>query len=934
MTDLKSLSERMKADWNRRIKHDYLFWMSDGRKDEKAMWESGDRDFAIITKGITNTSQKSILEIGCGVGRLLRPALNNFAHVVGLDVSEQAISKAREFLGSSPKLSLHAGNGVDLHPLEDGSLNVVYSFAALTSMPVKVIAKYLSEAHRVLCKSGTLRLQVYLGAEQELADNDTLHMRCFSQDNFVEALKLAGFDLEWIEELQLPFQVSFKEAGIIAYVTSFIRSDRAVESTDSIADALLPGGEASFDGADADLEYWMALNFADELADDGDVERAKAALDYANNFQKTVSIDVRDLLDRVVNKIDKTPQIDTNIRSSNDMKELPKMVNADVFEKNLRILKDLFPEVYSKVVNSQRPTSDQIEVKETEEGYVISFAGQVQDHVLKPVSGGRAWAERALQDLRLKSASHVAVYGFGAGYHLEELGKLTEYQISAVEPRLEVFKQALALRDLEVVFKRLGHIVVGDTNVDFIDDQTELVARPQTQVGTLDYYNTIRAAFYGARGLKTLKPSIGVLGPIQGGTLPMLQYCARALGILQQRIRPIDVSEFAQGYHAISKVITNETNRATAQGNYVEMLSQLVLDSVVEKPIDILLVMAQAPLSGRVLTELRRRGIITVLWFVEDYQRFTSWQSMAPYYDFIFTIQKDECISAIKGAGCQEVHYLPTAADPFAHTPLALAPEEIQRWGSDVSFVGAGYHNRQQMFAALAGYPFKIWGTEWPTMKPFDRMVQEEGRRLTPEEYVKIFNATKVNLNLHSSTERDGIDPGGDFINPRTFELAACSAFQLVDPRKYLNDFFVDGEDVATFQNAVDLKEKIDFYLAHPEERSRIAQNSRNKVLSAHTYEHRIKQMLSIVYSVKYEHLKSRIDASPWRRIVERSKFDPELHRRCEAAFVRGEEPGLDGLLADIVTGKGALSETEQKLLFIYHISKQMIRMKYEEMGN
>ncbi|MCB0319849.1 MAG: glycosyltransferase, partial [Bdellovibrionales bacterium] len=358
-----------------------------------------------------------------------------------------------------------------------------------------------------------------------------------------------------------------------------------------------------------------------------------------------------------------------------------------------------------------------------------------------------------------------------------------------------------------------------------------------------------------------------------------------------------------------------------------------VLNIADERPMDILLCMAQAPITGAALTELRRRGVITVLWFVEDYLRFNVWKYMSQYYDFIFTIQRGNCINAIKSAGASEVHYLPTAADPYVHGPMSLTPEERERWGSPISFVGAGYHNRQQMFASFTGLPFKIWGTEWPDCKPFDRMVQEEGRRLKPEEYVKIFNATDVNLNLHSSTERDGVDPAGDFLNPRTFELAACEAFQLVDEREYLKEAFEPGKEIVTFSNREELVDRIHYYLDRPEERREIARNARSRVLKDHTYEHRIREMLSVIYSTKFEHLKRRQETSSWSRMLRRAKPHEELHDRCMKSFRRGEEPNLDGLVTDIVTGQGKLTETEQKLLFLFHIRKQMVRMRHESSG-
>jgi spore maturation protein CgeB len=367
-------------------------------------------------------------------------------------------------------------------------------------------------------------------------------------------------------------------------------------------------------------------------------------------------------------------------------------------------------------------------------------------------------------------------------------------------------------------------------------------------------------------------------------------------------------------------------------GSYVESVSTIVLESIIERPVDIVLCMAQAPLSARALEELRKRGIVTVLWFVEDYLRFTYWKELAKHYDYVFTIQKGDCIEALKAAGAREVHYLPPAADPLVHLPVGLSAEEKARWGSPISFVGAGYHNRVHLFAALAEMPLKIWGTEWPECRPFDKLVQEKGRRLTPNEYIKIFNATEININLHSSTERDGVDPYGDFINPRTFELAAAGAFQLVDERSLLSELFTPGEDIITFNSLDDLKEKIAYYMAHPEERAIVAQKARQRVLKEHTYEHRLTKMLEIIYQGSYDKIKTRLDQSPWKRMMRRAEAsDIELLNRMKVSFERGEEANLDGLVADIVTGNGKLSEVEKKLLFLFHVKKQIVRMAYEE---
>ncbi|RMG44893.1 MAG: methyltransferase domain-containing protein [Candidatus Dadabacteria bacterium] len=928
MGDLRSLAERMKSDWDRRVSHDYRFWMSDGHRDDKDMWQSGERDFAILTGDIKNPQNKTLLEIGCGVGRLLHAAAPRFGRVIGFDVSDVAISKARELLRDYNNVELYAGSGYDLSPIQDSSIDVVISFAALASMPVGVAANYLCEAARILKPDGDLRLQIYLGREQEVYEDDTLHLRCFTHENFRKAAEAAGFTVNTIEELILPIQVSVKEIGLEAVIVKLRRNNSlSVADSSQVAKLLLPSGEkqARRETTISELEYWMALNYARDLVDRGEIEHARETLEYAISQVRDSSVDASELINYIANAVAGERALENEKVS---VKE-----RSDYFNRNMAVIKRRFNTLYHTLEQIRADDAD-LQVGDTPEGRVLVRKGQCLDHQQKPATAAKVWAERLLSDSRFKQADKIAVYGFGSGYHLESLIKLGGKDLLVIEPDPRVLLKALAIRDLTDLLESLSGLALAErVDKDFFEGNVELAIRPQSQVGTAEILQRVKTLFYGERGFSALHPTIGVLGPVMGGTLPIGGYTLRSLLGLNQRARLFEMSAFAGGMNQLEQFVKEDFRKAALRGHYIEMLSQIVIESINEKPIDILICMAQAPVSLRALEYCRQKGIITVLWFVEDYLRFTYWKSVAAYFDFVFTIQRGECLSAIKSAGAGEVHYLPVACDPVVHTPLELSEEEKERWGSPISFVGAGYHNRQQMFASLANLPFKIWGTEWPQCKPFDRLVQEEGRRLKPEEYVKIFNATDININLHSSTERDGVDPYGDFLNPRTFELASCGAFQLCDERAYLSEVLEPGKEIITFKNRHDLQDKIRYYLERPEERREIAERAREKVLAAHTYNHRIHEMLSVIYSSKFEQLKRREKESPWTRMLERSKIDPELHERCKAAFERGEEPNLDGLVSDIVAGEGKLSETEQKLMFLFHVRKQIIRMTEERTG-
>ncbi len=908
--------EKMKEDWNRRVRHDYRLWMSDGVKDDDTMWASGERDFKIIADQIENPEGKTFLEIGCGVGRLLKPASKVFKQVIGVDVSDEALKKAEEFLQDFSNVVLINNSGSELSQLPERSIDVVASFASITSMPVSVIAQYLLETERVLTKEGVVRLQMYLGKEQSVSEEDTLHLRCFDKDKFEAACKLAGLKVTKIEELKLPFQVSFEELGIGACMVTLIKDGEPNGSVSDIVSTLLSNETESAEIV-TPLEFWMTYNHAKTLILEGDFERAERALLYASDIAKATSIDVSDLLSEIVN------QLSAGKHSGSSSHKIGAYTKGDFEEKNLKILKKRFPKIESEL----KKITSRCTVQNLEEGVSISLDGHMFDHPSKPLSGGEAWAKRSLSNLN--ESDHLIIFGFGSGAHVRALLSLTDKKISVIEPSLEVLKTVIEVTDVTDILDKIENLWINEE----IDKPGELLIRPQHQALFPEVLSKVKSRVYGARGLDLLKPSIAVLGPLQGGTLPITEYTSRGLPVIGQKGRTINMSGFAQSYHAVEEIVKDKIRQTIMQSNLVQFLSATILESINEKPIDILICMAQAPISIEALTELRKRGIITVLWFSEDYLRFTYWKQVAPYYDFIFTIQKDECIEAIKRAGCPNVHYLPMGCDPAIHTPVVLSKEEKERWGSPISFVGAGYHNRSQMFASLASHPFKIWGTEWPTCRPFSDMVQEAGRRLTPDEYVKIFNATDINLNLHSSSERDGVDPYGDFINPRTFELASCGVFQLADRRTLLGELFEEDKEIALFSSLLEMKEKIDYYLAHPQERTKIAESGRRRALEEHTYAHRLKSMLSTIFAEKFDHLKSRIDQSPWKKFKERAKPHNELSERVEKAFLRGEEPTLDGLVSDIVTGNGDLTETEQKLLFLHHIKSQMVRMKREESG-
>lgn len=103
-----------------------------------------------------------VLDIGCGVGRMLRPMSERFARAVGVDISPAMIEFARSELSDRPNVELHVGNGQDLGDIPDNSIDLAYSVYAFQHFPRRAIVdSYLNEVRRVLRPGGIAVIQTW-----------------------------------------------------------------------------------------------------------------------------------------------------------------------------------------------------------------------------------------------------------------------------------------------------------------------------------------------------------------------------------------------------------------------------------------------------------------------------------------------------------------------------------------------------------------------------------------------------------------------------------------------------------------------------------------------------------------------------------------------------------------------------------------------------
>jgi spore maturation protein CgeB len=499
-----------------------------------------------------------------------------------------------------------------------------------------------------------------------------------------------------------------------------------------------------------------------------------------------------------------------------------------------------------------------------------------------PVREAERWAEQRMKDCQ--TGETIVVLGVGLLYHVQALRRMlsNDHIIMVVVPDLSELADCISVRSLEGWGERV--VWVAGT----IADMAARVTQQAKRVRILSYEPAaiIHHAAYAHFRLQLQDRlaehlsgalHIMVVGPIYGGSLPIARYVVNALEALGHRVSWVDHSPHYAGYRNI-ETIRDSRLRLTVQQRLSDTLGVISLAHVAEDPPDLVLAMSQAPLSMAVLEQMRRKKVLTAMWFVENFRHLTYWQQMVTGYDFWFVMQQESCLDAFRKAGASHVSYLPLAADPAIHQPMTLTREERQEFSADVSFLGSGYWNRRHLLPSLIDqeWTFKLWGNEWGNPGKLKEVLQREGARIDTPTSVKIFNATSVNINLHSYTG-EGFDPEGDGVNPRTFELASCGAFQVVDARTLLPALF-DESMMAVIKSPDELLSSIETYLHEPARRKTMAESSRKRVLEAHTYMHRMKTLLSAVGMACPDRLGAILQGERHAgSLISRSKKCPEM---------------------------------------------------------
>jgi spore maturation protein CgeB len=156
---------------------------------------------------------------------------------------------------------------------------------------------------------------------------------------------------------------------------------------------------------------------------------------------------------------------------------------------------------------------------------------------------------------------------------------------------------------------------------------------------------------------------------------------------------------------------------------------------------------------------------------------------------------------------------------------------------TDICFIGMFDRCREKYLRAVTDFSFGIWS--WNIHDYKTDLVKHHRGVVFGNELVKVIKSSKIAINIH----RDSEISGGNF---RLFEIPACGTMQIVDEKKNISDFFKPGEEIVTFNEPDELKDKVRYYLLHENEREKIARAGLERVKRDHSLINRMSKIISI----------------------------------------------------------------------------------------
>lgn len=318
--------------------------------------------------------------------------------------------------------------------------------------------------------------------------------------------------------------------------------------------------------------------------------------------------------------------------------------------------------------------------------------------------------------------------------------------------------------------------------------------------------------------------------PPEGAARSVALQTANAFSSLfdQNHFKTFDAATYLQGYRKLL--------RSPDDTMVIDLFNQSFAVSCFDVQPTHCLVMALAPVTLFTLQLLRKHGITTVHWFIEDYLRATYWESVLDGYDHFFAVQHGRVEKRCEHTSAT-YHFLPTASSAAEHTPAFDGERTI-----DAVFIGIPSPYRITVLEALyrAGCRLAIAGSGWEQYRGVLQSAITTAAWVNEEQSFALMERAKtgINLSFEAPGGRENIQ-----ISPRAFDLMAAGCIPVCEDVPLLDETIPDAR-ITRFSTIEEAVSRVQEILGNysPDD-TRIARN-RDLVSQHHRYIHRVERII------------------------------------------------------------------------------------------
>lgn len=283
------------------------------------------------------------------------------------------------------------------------------------------------------------------------------------------------------------------------------------------------------------------------------------------------------------------------------------------------------------------------------------------------------------------------------------------------------------------------------------------------------------------------------------------------------------------------EVVFFESRHKAIYADFAELNRKLLETVERERPTVIFCVLSSYEVWLETLAMLHNGSeAVLIGWSTDDSWKYAQFSRfVAPAFD-IFATTYRAALTRARHDGLNNYVLTQWAADSAS----LVEPLPAVRCRHSVTFVGSAYGNRPRWIDELRrrGIKVECFGHGW------------KHGPVTANTVARIMRESIISLNFADSglVMRGLLPEHSRQIKARLFEVPGAGGFLLTEDAAGLEEFYLPGEEVAVFSGIDELVSKIKFFLAHPEERDRIARAGFLRTRQEHTYDHRFRELFTI----------------------------------------------------------------------------------------